>query len=402
MPLDTTFAPAQVDIASGLQGLMQQYKQAQLERTRKDAVQGLMQGGDIQSSVAKLLGAGDTQGAQALTAFYKVQHPQLSPGEVQAHEDRMLALQAQYPGMFAGDTQGTQTTAQGATQAPPMPYPLPKNKSEVEANNAAARAWGTSLVKNTPPPKEDARKAHDLVGESLDTLINASQALIDDPYLPAATGGWVNAIPAIAKSALGTLTGQPSMMMKDYPPGYGNIAPESMVAGTPVKGTQERLKTLGTQIAVNAVQSQRALSKTGAAVFSRLTQYEFIALQNSVAALNAAQTPEDIKKSLQMVKEHAEKLKKANEDDFTSRYGESTATKAPQQAEDTGPPLNAPPVGGATQPIATKQTPEQTRSFLDSAAPGTSGTLHLSDGTSVKAQKRIDGHWYDSSGKRIH
>src|ERR1044071_8676550 len=78
MPLDTTFAPAQVDVAGGLDALQKQFQAARIQQARSSAMK-LMQGGNFEGGVAQLMGAGDVEGAKAMTGYWKAMHPQLNP-----------------------------------------------------------------------------------------------------------------------------------------------------------------------------------------------------------------------------------------------------------------------------------------------------------------------------------
>ncbi len=444
MPLDTTFAPPRVDIGSGLSSLMDQFKAARLQAVRKDALSGLMQGGggeeQYRSSIAKLLGYGDIQGASAITSYYKAAHPEINPYQaltVGLAQDRLQKDAAQsvinkYPQsrrdywaenppeapddyrqaqeVLTGTMAGSSTPS-GPTLAPTPPQAGPQ---PVVAPGATAL---TPTVTAPPPkplpyekwrliqsgkmqPPEQARTAISAVDSMLDNTKQQAEALLNDPLLPNVFGGVMT----------GITSGNPAA-------GSYNVLPNAITSGAPVAQTAKDLDSLRTQVSTVIV---NALKETGGQLggstgLGRVLQSEFAAWQNAFGSFDKDTSVEGAKKSLQRLIDFIDTTKKRHEATYKSDYGDAGVYPTQSPTPDTAPPpmgaalptsnqpspLNAPQVGGATQPIVQHQTPEQTRSVISAYPEGATGTVHLSDGSSVKVVKK-NGHLYSvDTGKII-
>jgi hypothetical protein len=76
-------------------------------------------------------------------------------------------------------------------------------------------------------------------------------------------------------------------------------------------------------------------------------------------------------------------------------------TTAPTGLPQTAPPSAGDvPVQGASS-VTQHNSPEQTKAILDGIPEGQGGTVHLSDGSSMKVIKKGDGLYDVNTGKRI-
>jgi hypothetical protein len=173
------FTPPRVDIAGGVSNLIQQYqrqrvlaKAQELETARKNALSGLMQGGDPTESIRRLMGIGDLEGAQTLAQAVKtMQGPQLTPGDLLAHQDRLSAqgierdkLKALYPWLAADESGAGAAAPAGETAAAPRPMSM----GDVAADKKFAAGDYLSWLQGGKSESEHALQALQHVKEGLD------------------------------------------------------------------------------------------------------------------------------------------------------------------------------------------------------------------------------------------
>jgi len=101
-------------------------------------------------------------------------------------------------------------------------------------------------------------------------------------------------------------------------------------------GAQSLINKLRSQTFINALQSMRNASKTGGAV-GQVSDAEGKRLENSMAALEQAQTTEDYKKQLNILEEQLQKSVQRIEQAYKDTYGEDFTPQAVQTPET--PPL---------------------------------------------------------------
>jgi len=415
---------------------MDTFKAARLQAVRKDALSGLMQGSggeqEYRSSIAKLMAAGDIQGANAVTSYYKAAHPELNPYQTlmtglaqdRLQKDAAQATINKYPqdrrnfwsenpdqapadykqaqdlltGQISGSSSSGPTLAPTPTVTAPQPVVAPGATTATPTETASApkpehdyNRWKLIQSGKMLPP-ESARAAMDSVDSTLDVTRGQIEDLLKDPNLPKVFGGIRNITEPQATP------GNP-LDVESYPGSY-NVLPSWITAGTPAAGTAtalEAVKNQASTVVLNALKESGG-KLGGSTGLGRVLQSEFAAWQHFFGSLQSATTVDEAKKTLNNIIKFIDDTKKRHAATYKSDYGDTgiypDQAPAPDLTQPTASPqLNAPPVPGATQPIATHQTPEATRNFLDNAPEGITGTLKFSDGTSVKAVRK-NGHWY--------
>jgi hypothetical protein len=232
----------------------------------------------------------------------------------------------------------------------------------------------------------DARSAVDSVDATLDNTKNQLIALRDDPNLPKVFGGLVS----------GLTSGDPSA-------GSYNVLPNMITAGSPAAQTAadlDAVKNQASTVVINAMKESSG-KMGGSTGLGRILQQEFAAWSNFFGTLKTDTTVEGAKKTLQNMINFIDETKKRHAATYKADYGDTgiypdQAPPPPPGAESTSNALSVSSPGA----VPHKQTPEQTRSVLTGAPEGATGTLHLSNGTSVKAVKK-NGHWYDSNSGNL-
>lgn len=298
--------------------------------------------------------------------MYQTIHPPMTP-----YQQQELALSRQRL------EQGTMTPAMkeynwaygGQAGAPVQTGGQPQQMTPAEfLQRRAARGSGALL----PQPQGELK-----IGtyyDSMDRLSEAAKKIRDDPNLYTATG----------------VAGQLPTIM----------------GGSPKARLQAKINALKAQVGFNALQAMRDASKTGGAV-GQVSNFEQQLFQQQLGSLDpAALGEEGFKEALDGVIAYTEAAKDRMGSAFEETYGAPFVPKG-KTGQTVGPGMTtteAPSqIPGELPSTQVRQTPEQTRSVLEQAPPGATGTLHMSDGTTVKATKREDGHWYAvDSGKRLN
>ncbi|AQX30969.1 hypothetical protein [Bartonella schoenbuchensis] len=86
---------------------------------------------------------------------------------------------------------------------------------------------------------------------------------------------------------------------------------ESLIPGTPASQFKSMLNVIKANIAIDKLQQMKHHSPNGASGFGNLSNVEFMALQNSIAALEQDLSPEQMKESFQTIIDTYEKANKA-------------------------------------------------------------------------------------------
>jgi hypothetical protein len=241
-------------------------------------------------------------------------------------------------------------------------------------------------------PPEAARAAVDSVDQSLDNTRQQAEALLNDENLPNVFGGLVSGLKS------GFTTG-------DFRPGSYNALPSGLTSGSPAAKTEADLEAIRNQastVVLNALKESGG-KLGGSTGLGRVLQSEFAAWQNFFGSLKKETTVEGAKNTLSNMIKFIDQTKARHASTYKADYGD-TGIYPDQAPAQTAPPpaagdLNAPPVGGATQAISTQQPPEVMQRVLTGAPDGITGTLHLSDGSTIKAVKK-NGHWYNADTGR--
>ena len=90
---------------------------------------------------------------------------------------------------------------------------------------------------------------------------------------------------------------------------------------TDAYGFTSGLETLKNKVVLNAMQSLKALSASGATGFGNLTEKEGARLENSIDTLNRAQKTEDIRAALSNVSQVSKEIDARLQDAYTNVYG---------------------------------------------------------------------------------
>ena len=329
--------------------------QAIQRRRVNSALQQLMSAGNDsqaqQSALVGLMQAGGPQvAAQAATAIRALKGPQLTPGEILAHEDRVARFKAEFPG--AADPGGPAGTQPGATaqprqttaEMPEMPFPKPANKWQEQANQAALRAWGTELAKR--PSAEDAGARVQILNQQLELFHNNAQGIHDDKNLPYVTGRYAMA---------------PEAVQQTYQFAYPEVA-----------NTKANIKSLIAQARSNIMQMYKDLGG-GKSGFGRVLLQEWANFGDVIAPLETAQTTDAYKKNLEKVITFAKESQDRVNAAYAKEYGGSQTPQAsPQTTEDRPVPgatveTTAPKGMGTMTEATPKNISETDRAIMDRA-----------------------------------
>lgn len=249
-------------------------------------------------------------------------HPVSSLQEWNAYNAMSPADQARYLQMKRaeqfklGEVNGVQnvvTTAPGLTPSAPRVNAVPlttvaqeaAGKAQIAGAEAGAKTTGTGMAERTLDQPR-AKIALETSSASLDALANAAKEIQNNPALEKITG------------AQGKLP--------DWP-------------GSEAADVRAQLKTLKAKTGFNSLQSMRDASKTGGALGS-VSEREGEWLQNAMAALDNAQSPQAFKKQLQIIIDFADASKGRMQQGYDLTYGEHPSftpeqtQKAPQAAID--------------------------------------------------------------------
>lgn len=118
-------------------------------------------------------------------------------------------------------------------------------------------------------------------------------------------------------------------------------------------GAQAKLDTIKNQVFVSTLQAMREASKTGGAV-GNVSDKEGERLENSLAALNQAQTTEDFRNQLKIVRRRLQNSKAAIQRAYSEQFpgaGESAAPAAPTQPASPQPQQPANSGGWSITPV---------------------------------------------------
>lgn len=206
---------------------------------------------------------------------------------------------------------------------------IPKDLAGEEAAKAGGRIRGENEA-----GKPQAEAALSSTFSSLDRLATATDEIIND-------------------AALGKVTGLMGML-PNYP-------------GGAAAGVQARLNTLKSQIGFTVLQAMRDASKTGGAL-GAISDKENELLQNNLAALDQAQSEDDLKRELGKIKEFVAGSKQRLQTAYDQTYGGGSSpsssnaapANAPQKASTSEPTADTPPASYEGNPELWKyMKPEQ-------------------------------------------
>jgi len=213
----------------------------------------------------------------------------------------------------------------------------PTNGVVVDLRNGAAQpamlASGQPLVTRV---KTDAFKAQAAVDGTVDKLGRMealTRAIKDDPALWRITG------------TTGTLPNIPGSAAADL---------------------EARLHTLKNQVGIAVIQAMRDASKTGGAL-GNVSNFELQSVQNALASLDKAQSPQAMRESLQQIIDYVAGAKERLHSAYARQYGERKTTE-PARYQPGGQTATqvSPPGGGSIPPAAIahlKQHPELQTDF---------------------------------------
>lgn len=187
----------------------------------------------------------------------------------------------------------------GATPGAPVPQQLQELGAVESAKETAQQTAKSQVEKAAAQPQAQAALTESLA--SLNRLEQQAQTLLQAPGLPGITG----------------LSG----VFPNYPGGEAANA-------------QAQLETLKSQISFSVLQAMRDASKTGGAL-GNVTERELEFLQNNLAALNQAQSLEQMKESLGVILQFAQgakgRIQAAYQQTYPGAAQPGTAPQAPQQ-----------------------------------------------------------------------
>jgi len=264
----------------------------------------LMQGGDLNSAIGQLMGAGDIEGAKTMVGLYRAQHPVIDPyqaAQLQLGQDRLTeagktSTQKDYEWAYgAGAQPGTQSPT-GAKVPTPAEFIAHKKDKPL-------------------PPRGVMENKAEIIGSGLDAM----------------TGNIDELLKPENRDAFNRITGFTGDLWQ--------------IPGSKEKDLQVKLDQLKDQAKLAAFQDLKDASTSGTAGFGRLAVVEFNSMSQRIAALNAAQSPLAIAAALTNLKDWASGVKERMRRGIEADYGPmESQTKTDTQ-------LNAPPVPGAMQPI---------------------------------------------------
>lgn len=148
-----------------------------------------------------------------------------------------------------------------------------------------------------------------------------------------------------------------------------------IIPGTERANAAAQFDTLKSKVAQTVLQMYRQMSQTGGAV-GQVSNFEQQMFQNNLAALDRAQTPEEFRNQLGLIKQFVANSKKNIADAYTRQY--------PNEGKG----------GGPTYPGATPQASDQ-------AAPVTPPVTATDPKTNRKAVWKGDGWYYLDTGEAV-
>jgi len=358
---------------------MDTFKAARLQAVRKDALSGLMQGGgepEFRSSIAKLMAAGDVQGANALTSYYKASNPQMDlyQSAMVDNANRNLdlkrqELKAQYPWLDVG---ASGTEAQGATTAQEgAPRPYPKSMGELNADKKYAAGDYLTYLQGGLSETE----------HNLKSLEHARDLLKKDTSISGPVIGMFVKKAMAGNEDLSTIAAR-------------KLNPEAFnVAAAHQRAVVASLRPLlGARAAQQLFQSVLASTYDPSANPEDNVRRLDLIIDNIRQGAIAKQKMAEYYDTNKTLSGYVGPKFDLENFDPSEGLGDTTVANKTTPSDEPPPPEGPPVV---------HQTIEQMHNTLAGIPEGATGTLHLSDGTTVKAVKK-NGHMYDAeSGKLI-
>lgn len=176
---------------------------------------------------------------------------------------------------------------------------IPKDVASAESQKAQGRAAGEKIAE---APAAQAAINNSIA--NLDRLRDEAQAILDDP-------------------ALGKITGFVGMIPN--------------IPGGSAANVEARLETLKSQIGFRVLQDMRDASKTGGAL-GQVSNIENVLLQQNIAALSQAQSPEAFRRSLRQIIDYTTGAKERLRDGYVRTYGSAPPTAPTTPAAPQGQP----------------------------------------------------------------
>jgi len=333
--------PPQVDIAGGINDLMQNYRQAQQNQQRQllfqqqqaeyqkrqqatdlaqTAVQKMMSDPQFDSTKA-IMGVAAISpevGMQLSGVVKTLRGPQLTPDAILRHQDTEAGLRQK--AQIAAEAAKPQSQRLYEWEFPQGQAPAtaaqdgtaPQGKAPTPAEFVASQK-----VKQVNP--EDIQGHYDTVNQQLTAMNSTIQDILKDPEL-------------------------------DYVVGRGSMGARFSLPGSAYRTTASKLDQLENQAKLYGTVQLRESSKTGSSGFGRLTNTEFGTFGDLFANLRRGQDPETYRKNLIALSKHISDSQSRMKDRLDREIGGRSA------GQDTGVPglqtVNTPPPPGVVPAAA--------------------------------------------------